>query len=208
MSRLLIACLLAAGMVGFADDTPMRVRAYILNSGVREYAASDVVYSFVDGKHKIVGWSVPGVAKPTAEDLAAVENPSLGHLPDEELVKDGGKYRAKTSAEKNAAVEAKVPTAVKKLYNRYIRICHEVLVIAGDPRASQLPHVALSLADLHDVMEAADSKMEAAGSKNADEAKNAEKQLNKVSRQLIPVLIQLSKDPNWEASIFESDVGE
>jgi len=182
-------------MVGFADDTPMRVRAYILNSGVREYAATDVVYSFVDGKHKIVGWSVPGVAKPTAEDLAAVENPSLGHLPDEELVKDGGKYRAKTSAEKNAAAEAKVPTAVKKLYNRYIRICHEVLVIAGDPRASQLPYVALSLADLHDVMEAADSK-------------NAEKQLNKVSRQLIPVLIQLSKDPNWEASIFESDVGE
>lgn len=190
-------CLALAGSTLFAGDDPGKVRTYLLNRGVTNYSPNDVVFSVENGEMKLVGWGIKSVSRPTKEELAAITDVDVGYAAKEDVVSDlvTGMPRIKTAAEKQAVVEAMVPVELKKLYSRYIRICHDVLVIAGDPRASQLPRVTLSLSDLYAVMEAADSK-------------NAEKQLNKVSRQLIPVLIQLSADPKWEASIFESNAGE
>lgn len=217
MSRLLIACLLAAGMTGFADDTPGRVRAYLLKNGVIDYSPQDVVYSVVNGEMKLVGWGIKSVVRPTQADLDAITDVSTGYAPREEIVKDGvtGHYRLRTPAEKKADKEAKVPVATKKLFNRYIRLCHDALVLAEDPRASVLPSVVLSLPELYAVLESADSKnaeKESANSKGDEKAyadfKNAEKKLSKLSRQLTPVLAQLVGIPGWETDIFESDAGE
>jgi len=201
MKALLILMVLVGTAVA---DTPlwMRARKYALDAGASPQAS--LQFGIQIGKtDQIIDWKVPGIPAPTPEQLAAVKDPEIGGLPNGELVNEGGTIRARTQAEKDAAAArakeeraASKPAARQKLENRYLRICNDVLKLAGDVRADATPRALLTVAELYDVLEKADTK-------------NVEKELNKVSRQLMLVLFQLQSDTNWYENLtWNPAVGE
>ncbi len=195
-----------------ADDAGMnlRIRKYALDSGAPPSQIGR--FACLDGV--IVEWRVPGVPVPTMQQLMDVTNPELGGYDVADLVKDaGGKYRAKTQAEKTAeqdvaqaaaqaakvaaaaAAQAAKPLSQKKLENRYIRICNDVMVVAGDPRAGT--GALISIEELYNITETADTK-------------KADKELAKATRQLVMTINLLDRaDPAWFSTLkYDPAAGE
>lgn len=201
MRRFCVLALLICSAVACFAEAPLwlRARKYALDNGATYGTAS----RFTCKADKLTDWDVPGVKEPTASQLAAVIEPDVAVLPVEQTIKDNDRVRAKTAPEVAAeklAGHAARPIATRKLENRYIRICDDVLAIAGDARAGA--HAALTVAELYAVMESADTK-------NAD-TKNADKALAKATRQLVITLTQLNQaDPSWQAALaYDATAGE
>lgn len=187
-SMFFCAALLVSGLA-LASDDPGRVSAYLIEKGVTNQTPEMIRFVTGDSGTVIVHWAVPGVTQPTAEELAAADV-SLSFLRTEDVVVDAGtgKHRPKTDLEKKAEKQAATPLGLKKLFNRYIRICNDVFVIAGDPRVDT--HALVTAADLYTLMDSAESK-------------GLDAQLNKATRQLAITVEQLSStDPSWFSYAF------
>jgi len=198
MRRFVFFLLSVLATASFADNLGARARKYAMDAGASPKEATKFsVLVGADNSETLIDWAVPGVPVPTPAQLAAVDDLVAGALPAEELIKDPGtgKYRGRSQAEKDAAAIAAIPTSTKKLFNRYIRICNEVLVVLADPRAGT--NVLLTEAELYSLLDAADGK-------------NEDKKLAKVTRQLALTLSQLNKaDPEWPRKLrYDAAVGE
>lgn len=188
MKRVLVFVLLVvAGSAWAQVGITTKARKWAIDHGIRD-AAKLAMFSVVvtPAGPEISAWDVPGVPRPTRYDLATLPNPELGLVAPNDLVfTDGVAVRELTAAEKTARRQAGKPLAQKKLENRYIRICEDVLAIADDARATNGVPDALSLAELYVLMDAADGK-------------NQDKKMAKAVRQLtITVQLLNALDPQW-----------
>lgn len=195
----LLVLLMASSAFGQAS-LEARARKYALDAGATPGQAGRFTVR-ADGLHD---WEVPGVPAPTPAQLAAVESPEIGSYGSDAILKDPltGKYRLRTETDRSnevaaakAAFQAAKSLTRRKLENRYIRICNDVLVILADPRVGS--NALIPVADLSALLDLADTK-------------NQDKALAKATRQLVVTLNQLDRlDPNWFANLqYDPGAGE
>jgi len=196
MRTLVTASLMMIATIGFAADEydVKRIVKYIADAQNVTPAEAMKLFTLKitpAGTLELGRWDA-AMSRPTLADLAAVGDLAVVEQAFDErladkIVRDGGKWRKKTTQELNADAQAAKSVRQKQLENRFYELTETLLVALSDPRAGQIPPTKLDDDELPTLLEA----LEDLGGQNIKLADRLSKKLLMTENALIRI------NPNW-----------
>lgn len=138
MKKLVFALVLSAACASFAQGLRSRVDAYLAQNGIDPDVARQKAWVTYGTDAQIESWRAPGVPQPAEFDLPSDE--------------DAPGILEAFAASAELARQAAKPAEQKAFENRYYDLVRQVLTVAGDPRASEVPTPKLGFVLLGDLI--------------------------------------------------------